>query len=212
MKSHKLVLASASPRRQELLRLLKLKFEVIPSLYEETPGGKQEPAPLVINHALGKAQEVAKRLGARTSGTGGRKSMVPAGENPHIIILGADTVVVLDGDILGKPRSSEDACLMLQRLQGRWHEVYTGVAVLADTKELTGYEATRVRFCPLSNLEIKSYVQTGEPLDKAGAYALQGIGSAFVERIEGCFTNVIGLPLPLTMRLLKASGAFPLVV
>lgn len=189
-----LVLASSSPRRLELLSSLGVHFRVMPSYLEETIDASLTPAELVVNLAAAKAKEVAERIAAPTSGL--------------TLVLGADTVVVLDSRVIGKPASRQHAVETLSRLSGRWHEVFTGVALLElpQGTVVSGCETSRVYMRRLEPEEIEAYVDTGEPLDKAGAYALQGIASAFVERIEGCFTNVIGLPIPLVVRFLRQSG------
>jgi septum formation protein len=188
----KLVLASSSPRRVELLKYLRLPFTVSPSLWEETFDRSWRPEKVVLELARTKAEDVARTL--------------PPGEN--YIVLGGDTIVVLDEQVLGKPSSKDDACDMLRRLSGRSHTVYTGLAVLhlpgGEVKQ--GFERSDVTFRKLNDKEIISYVETGEPMDKAGAYALQGIGSAIVEKISGCYTNIIGFPMPLLVRLLRESG------
>lgn len=185
----RLVLASASPRRRELLAGLGIAFEVIPSLAQEDAVAEVPPsdAPaLALNLARRKAEDVAGAL-ARGDGGGGRRTLV----------VGADTVVVLPDRILGKPRSREEAAAMLRSLSGRDHVVVTGVAVVdsGTGARAEASEATRVFFRPLSEADIEAYVATGEPDDKAGAYAVQGVGSLLVERIEGCYFNVVGLPL-----------------
>jgi septum formation protein len=188
----KLVLASSSPRRVELLKYLGLPFTVSPSSWEETFDRTWRPERVVLELAKTKAEDVARSM--------------PGGDN--YILLGGDTIVVLDEQILGKPSSKEEACDMLRRLAGRTHTVYTGVAVLQlPSGELKqGFERSEVTFRKLDDKEIVAYVETGEPMDKAGAYALQGIGSAIVEKINGCYTNIIGFPIPLLVRLLRESG------
>ncbi|HEY9869631.1 MAG TPA: Maf family protein [Candidatus Obscuribacterales bacterium] len=190
--SRQLILASGSPRRVELLKNLGLKFEVMPSSIEEKIDPHLEPPELVVGLAVAKARAVAGRAPA-------------AG---RALVLGADTVVVIDGSIIGKPESREQAVEMLSRLSRRCHEVFTGVALVESSGLVlsTGYEVSRVYMRLIDAREMEAYVDTGEPMDKAGAYALQGIGSAFVERIEGCFTNIIGLPVPLVVRLLRGAG------
>jgi septum formation protein len=193
----RLILASASPRRRELLGRLALAFEVWPSGAEEplVPG---VPAPtLAVGLAQMKARHVAEQI--RTVGP------APA------VILGADTLVVVDGRPLGKPVSREDARHMLRLLRGRGHEVVTGVAVLglADGREIAEAVTSRVVMRDYGEPEIEAYVATGEPDDKAGAYAVQGLGGHLVARVEGCFTNVVGLPLGTTARLLRAFGLSP---
>lgn len=186
----RLILASRSPRRAELLREIGVPFEVIPSEIEEVwPPGT--PRDAVTALALAKCRSVAERL------------VVPA------VVLGADTAVVLDGRVLGKPVSPEEARRMLRELRGRQHEVVTGVAVVEAPagREAATAVVTRVLMREYSEAEIGTYVATGEPFDKAGAYAIQGTGGALVARVEGCYTNVVGLPLTTTRRLLEACGA-----
>jgi len=184
----RVVLASASPRRRELLRQICPEFEVVPSEIEETlPGGPTPEA--VARLALRKARAVA----ARAEGA---------------VVLAADTVVVLDGEALGKPAGPEEARAMLRRLRGREHEVITGVAAV-DTR--TGREATRavasrVRMAAYSDATLDSYVASGAPLDKAGAYAIQDLGGALVADFAGSYTNVVGLPVEETRGLLAELG------
>ena len=184
-----IVLASGSPRRRELLEMLGVKeLLVVPARGEEvvTPGSP--PQDTVRSLALRKAQEVA--------------ALRPAED----VIVAADTIVWLDGELLGKPRTREQAAEMLLALSGREHEVYSGVAVLRGAEELTGFERTQVRFRELTHREIDAYIATGEPMDKAGAYGAQGLGSLFVEGITGDFFNVMGLPLCTLGRMLKKMG------
>jgi septum formation protein len=184
----RLVLASASPRRRELLRRICREFDVVPSEIEETlPGG---PTPETIG---GLALRKARAVAPRASGA---------------VVLAADTVVVLDGTALGKPAGLEEARDMLRRLRGREHEVVTGVAVV-DTR--TGREAVRsvvsqVCMAAYSDAILDAYVASGAPLDKAGAYAIQDLGGALVERLTGSYTNVVGLPVEETRRLLADFG------
>jgi septum formation protein len=187
-----IILASASPRRLELLGGLKLPFTVIPADVDESFDPKMTPEQVVTSLACLKAEHVAKhKLNGQSS-----------------LVIGADTIVVLDGKILGKPNDDDEACAMLKLLAGNCHKVFTGVAIYrpADGKQLVDYAISSVYIRNLEDKEISAYVKTGEPLDKAGSYALQGSGSAFVEKIEGCFTNVIGLPMPLTVKLLRQAG------
>lgn len=184
----KLILASQSPRRRELLTLLGLDFTVITSDVEERPPEGAAVSDYVKALALQKAQAVAA-------------------SHPEDCVIGADTVVYLDGDILGKPHTPQRAKQYLLRMQGRRHTVYTGLAVLAGGRVDLRCEATDVTFSPMTEVEIDWYVSTGEPLDKAGAYGVQGPGGVFVARIEGNYFNVIGLPLPLLYRMLKDAGA-----
>ncbi len=182
----KLILASASPRRSELLRLLGMSFEVVPSHVSETMDRSIPPADYV--------REIASRK-ARTVAASFRRELV----------LGADTVVVLDGDILEKPAGEVEAIQMLSRLSGKTHQVHTGL-MLIDTESgrfLRDAAVTDVAMRPLKPEEIQFYVKTGEPMDKAGAYAVQGMAAAFVQSISGCFYNVVGLPLSLFCSLLE---------
>lgn len=173
-------LASASPRRQELLRQLGIAFEVMPSnLVEEVLPG-EAPVDYVVHVARDKARRVAGQL--RAQGRAGP-------------VLGADTEVVLDGEMLGKPRDREHGLAMLRQLSGRTHEVLSGVCVLHDGREHVALSVSRVTFRPLAAAEIAAYWDTGEPADKAGAYAIQGQAAAFIERLEGSYSGVMGLPL-----------------
>lgn len=184
-----LILASSSPRRRELLKQLGLSFRALACEVDESlPPGKNVPD-IVESLALKKALATARVL-------------------DDGLVIAADTVVVWRGQVLGKPSSDKEAVEILERLQGDFHEVYTGLA-LADAcngKFLTGYERTRVFFKPLSSEEIRLYVATGEPMDKAGAYAIQGLAAVFVKGLEGCYTNVVGLPLARLAEMLKQFG------
>lgn len=186
-----LVLASASPRRRQLLAQIGLAFRVRESDVDEGPllAGADDPRRLTRGLALAKAMAVGRR-------------------EADALVLAADTVVVLDREILGKPRDADEAAAMLSRLQGRTHRVVTGVAVLdaATGRSRTAAEESRVTLRELSPAEIAAYVAGGEPLDKAGAYAVQGLGAVLVTRIDGCFYNVVGLPLALTADLLQDFG------
>lgn len=185
-----LILASASPRRQELLARLGIPFTVEPSRVPEMhPPGPHAQALAAV--ALDKARAVARRW---TGGTA--------------VVLGADTEVVLGGRYLGKPRDAADADRMLHELSGRTHEVITGVALVEapSGREETAAVTTRVTMVAASDAEIAAYVATGEPFDKAGAYAVQGLGASLVARVDGCLTNVIGLPVETTRRLLARWG------
>lgn len=183
----RLILASTSPRRRELLALLGLPFETIASRFDESllsPLGLP-PADYVTRLALGKAAEVAARLAA-----------------PEAVILGADTTVVLDGDVLNKPIDPADAARMLRRLSGRTHEVYTGLCIIHGEHIQTAHAVTAVTFDPLTDAAIAAYVATGEPLDKAGAYGIQGQGLGFTPKMDGDYYTVVGLPLALLRDLL----------
>lgn len=184
-----LVLASSSPRRVQLLGMLGLPFIQDPSRVEEplpdVPPGALDPAAWAHRQAVRKARDVARR-------------------HPGALVIAADTVVEVDGRLLGKPRDRAEAIAMLAALAGREHRVASGVAVIdaATGREATGTRVTRVWIRPLTQAEIEAYVDTGEPMDKAGAYAIQGIGAALVPRIDGCYFNVVGLPLALLADLL----------
>lgn len=193
----RLILASASPRRQELLARLGLPFEVRPSGLEEALAPGVPAASVVTALARAKAREIADHLRA-------------AGGGPALV-LGADTVVVLDGRALGKPASRNDARGMLRALRDRAHQVVTGVVLceVPGAREAAEVVTSDVVMRPYSDAEIDAYVATGEPDDKAGAYAVQGAGGRLVLRVEGCYTNVVGLPLGTTARLLRAFGLAP---
>jgi septum formation protein len=186
----KLVLASTSTRRAEILRGANIAFTVLSSAVDETPLPGETPSDLVRRLAVAKAELVAAR------------AVGPA------IVIAADTVVALEGAILGKPRTSEDARQMLERLSGRTHSVITGVALirLPDVERREFVEQTQVHFTSLSKDEIVQYLSSGEPFDKAGSYAIQGIGGRFIARIDGCYFNVVGLPLARLYRELAALG------
>ncbi|MBR4173558.1 MAG: septum formation inhibitor Maf [Clostridia bacterium] len=177
----KIILASASPRRQEILKNLGLEFEVVVSDADESRIDKTAvPANMYVQElALIKATAVAEKL-----------------KNRNALIISADTVVCLDGKILGKPKDEEDAKSMLRFLSGKCHSVFTGICVMdvKTLKSVCAKEETKVYFKELSDAKIESYVKTKEPLDKAGAYAVQGLGGTLVEKTEGDFLNVIGLP------------------
>ena len=189
----RLILASGSPRRRELLRNAGFTFEVIPPEVAEDNPDNDAPAKLVERLALDKAEAVAGRFHRQD----------------NVVVLGADTVVVVDSTLLGKPASPAEARQMLQRLSDRTHEVITGVALVEPetARRTVAHETTRVFFRPLEPQEMEDYVATGEPLDKAGAYAIQGGASRFVTRVEGCYFNVMGLPVALVDRLLRERGA-----
>jgi len=195
-----LILASASPRRQELLRNAGIPFTVQPADINETPLADEFP------------RECAERLARE-------KALAIFQSQPQNHVLGADTIVVVDDAILGKPRDADDAARMLRLLSGRTHAVITGVClvgkgvasgqwpVASDAEELTASEMTLVTMCELSDHEIRDYIATGEPMDKAGAYAIQGIASRWIPRIEGDYSNVVGLPVALVYAMLRERGA-----
>jgi septum formation protein len=186
----RILLASASPRRAELLQDAGIAFEALPVQVDEARCATEAPLALVRRLAEAKARTGA----ARVSG--------PA------LIIGADTEVVLDGEVLGKPASDDDARRMLRRLNGRTHEVITGVAVLRlpDHLRCVEHEVTRVTFAPLRDADIDAYVASEEHRDKAGGYAIQGRGGIFITGVEGCYFNVVGLPLARLARMLRAMG------
>lgn len=192
----RLVLASGSPRRRDLLERLGLRFEVMVSDVDESIDSS-DPAFVVEDLAEAKARAV-----------GVQAAIARSVDSSPLLVLGADTIVVLDNEILGKPRDKADAVRILRQLSGRSHQVFTGVSLvqLPENKVRTIHTVTDVHFRDLDLSEIEAYVETGEPMDKAGAYALQGIASAFVRKIEGCYTNVIGLPVPDTVALLREHG------
>lgn len=184
-----IILASSSPRRRELLTQAGIPFAVVPGdLDEENANISGTPAQKAEQLAYLKAKDVAR-------GKSG-------------IILGADTIVVCDDEIFGKPADAEDARRMLWKLSGREHQVITGIALIdtAAGRESTGHETTKVRFSSLSDKEIEAYIESGEPYGKAGAYAIQGRAALFVESLDGCYSNVVGLPISKLYRLLKDFG------
>ena len=184
-----IILASSSPRRKELLSMIGLNYIIETSGEEEIQPHGLPPAEFVKTLALQKAQPVADL-------------------HPEDCIIGADTIVYLEGDILGKPHTPEVAKAYLSRMQGKTHVVFTGVAVLKNGKADVRHCETTVTFAPMTEREIERYVATGEPLDKAGAYGVQGPGGVFVERVEGNYFNVIGLPLPILYQMLTDAGEF----
>ncbi len=183
-----LVLASASPRRREILSTLQIPFEAVVSHFDESSLQHADPALRVRDLSRGKAEEVSRRM-------------------PGRFVLGADTVVHLDGRILEKPIDREDARTMLQALSGRAHDVHTGVSLVRDGTEI-GHETvrTRVWFREIGASELEAYLDTGDSMDKAGAYGIQSPGARLVEKIDGCFYNVAGLPVAATLRLLALGG------
>jgi septum formation protein len=203
-----IVLASASPRRQELLRNAGMPFTVQPADIDETPRPGEPP------------RDCAERLARE-------KALAVAAMRPQDYVLGADTIVVIDDAILGKPRDSADAARMLRLLSGRTHSVITGVCVVkpvasgqwpvgsdaqpvrTENRELkTASASTLVTMCEISDAEIRDYIATGEPMDKAGAYAIQGIASRWIPRIEGDYSNVVGLPIALVYAMLREMDGF----
>ena len=196
-----IVLASASPRRADLLRQLHIPFEQVPSPVEEpAPRGRDAEAFAVLS-AAAKASAVAALIGCREGAPG-------TSRRGSALVIGADTVVGCGDRILGKPGSPEEAVRTLRLLAGRQHTVCTGVAIVgpAPGRIDTACEVSRVRLSAMSEAAIAAYVASGEPLDKAGSYAIQGRGARFVERVEGCYYNVVGLPLARLCSLLQSAG------
>jgi len=189
----KLILASGSPRRAEILRHAGIAFEIRAMGVDESRHPNELPGDYVQRLALAKAQSVV--AAERSS-------------KDETLVLGADTIVVAGEDILGKPATRDDAQRMLRRLSGRTHEVHTGLALLRTDRvdQRVMEEITRVEFAPLTDAEIEDHIATGEPFDKAGAYAIQGVGGRYVTRIEGCYFNVMGLPLARLWSLLREFG------
>lgn len=184
-----IILASSSPRRADLLAAIGVDFQIIPSLIHERVHPDESPGDYITRLARAKVVAVA-----RLCETG--------------LIIGADTVVVLDGVLMEKPGSRQDAGRMLRELSGRWHAVLTGVALFdaATHREVADYEKTLVRFARLTDQEIDWYLESGEPMDKAGAYGIQGMAAMFIEEIAGNYSNVVGLPIPLVYRLARRLG------
>ena len=180
-----LILASSSPRRAELLRAAGIDFTIRAADIDETIEPNEPPRDYVVRLSREKARAVVR------------------GDE---LALGADTTVVINGEIIGKPLDVEEAGRMLRALSGQWHEVLTGVTLTRADRIVSAVCSTRVKFAELSATEIKWYVSTGEPMDKAGAYAIQGRASLFVERIEGSYSNVVGLPVQLTYQLARRMG------
>jgi len=188
-----LVLASASPRRRELLAQVGYGFEVHPAHIPEDPLPGEDPIVYVTRLARQKAEAVYREL---------TTASLEPGEN--LAVLGADTTVTLDSTILGKPENAADAARILRLLSGRTHRVITGVALVTAKGVEVAAEVTAVRFLTLSDQDIAEYIATGEPMDKAGAYGIQGRAARWIPRIEGCYFNVMGLPLALVCSLLES--------
>ena len=184
-----LILASASPRRAELLRAAAIDFEIVPANIDESVQATEHPEEYARRLARSKALDVLQRVGEERA------------------VLAADTIVAVDGEILGKPVDENDARRMLRILSGRAHDVVTAVCLARRAHELfIDHEVTTVEFAPLSDAEIAWYAASGEPVDKAGGYAIQGLASRFVNRISGSYTNVVGLPVALVYQLCKRAG------
>lgn len=184
----RIVLASQSPRRAALLAMAGIAFDVDPADVDETGRDGERPGPYVRRIARAKADVVAAR-------------------HPGRVVLAADTTVVLDGAILAKPHDRADAARMLCALAGREHEVLTGIAIARDGRVDEHVESTRVTFAPMTDEEIASYVASGEADDKAGAYGIQGLAACFIPRIDGSYANVVGLPVEVVYRMLRAGSA-----
>jgi septum formation protein len=182
----KFILASSSPRRKELLTQIGLDFKVCPSKIVEEEIAAETPGQLVEKLSYIKAKEVASRREG--------------------IIIGADTVVSLDKEVLEKPATKEEAEQMLTALSGEQHQVITGITIIKDEESVTDFRRTEVKFNPLTSREIRQYIETGEPMDKAGSYGIQGKGALFVEEIKGCFYNVMGLSLVELRKMLSQLG------
>lgn len=194
---NKIILASQSPRRRELLTQIGLEYTVCPSTVEEHITGT-DPVEVVKELSFQKAEDVAKKANEET----------PTGSS---LVIGADTIVVYEGKILGKPKDREDAVRMLAMLQGKTHSVYTGVSLLFSqegilNKTINFAEETKVTMYPLTQEEISWYVDTKEPMDKAGAYGIQGFGARFIEKIQGDYNTVVGLPVAKIYQELKKEG------
>jgi len=179
-----LILASQSPRRKELLSLIVEEFKVVEGTFDES----------TVPNTLPPSQHVVYSAGMKASSV--------ASIHPDAVVIGADTIVVLDDTIMGKPTDTDHARSMLASLSGRTHQVYTGLALIADGVKISAFECTDVVFTTLSHQMIDRYVSSGEPLDKAGAYGIQGIGCALIEKVNGCYFNVVGLPVHRLARLL----------
>jgi septum formation protein len=220
-----LILASASPRRRELLTQAGFQFQIHPAHIPEDPLPNEEPIAYVTRLARQKAEAVFAHLTTNAGAPGlddrGPQRQVLVGgvaetwetaiyDLRSLVVLGADTTVTLDTHILGKPESAEDAARMLRLLSGRTHRVVTGVALVSATRQQVAAEVTAVQFLTLSERDIQAYIATGEPTDKAGAYAIQGRAARWIPRIEGCYFNVVGLPIALVSTLLEAHSDFSL--
>lgn len=179
-----IILASQSPRRKELMELMGLSFKIKTSNIDEylEPGTEPQDAVCMLAY---------------------KKAMAVANENPDSCVVGSDTIVVYDGVILGKPKTKEEASEMLHLLSGKTHTVYTGIAVITSDRQLVDFDATQVEFDTLSDDEIEEYIKSGEPMDKAGAYGIQGLFSRYIKRIDGNFYSVMGLPVNKLYNMIK---------
>ena len=219
----RLVLASASPRRRELLSQIGLEFTVMPSTKEENAKATEAGA-LVQELSRQKAEDIWEQLsGGQGQNPDANQEQLPGADQeqifgetqelnldekrqPELLVIGADTVVCCEGKILGKPHSREAAAEMLTALQGRSHEVYTGVTLYSQSEAVTFFECTQVEFYPMTEAEISDYIDSKEPMDKAGAYGIQGLGARFVKGIRGDYNNVVGLPVGRLYQELKSHG------
>ncbi len=196
-KEKQIILASASPRRRELLALMGLTFQILPSEKEEIVTGST-PGEIVENLSFQKAEDVTARL---------PWTVREDGQEPDAIVIGSDTIVVCDGEVMGKPHTQEEAFAMLHRLQGRSHVVYTGVTVMCRAADTITYdtfsESAVVTVHAMDDAEIRGYIAKGESMDKAGAYGIQGSFAVFVDRIEGEYNTVLGLPVAALYQVLK---------
>lgn len=188
----KIILASQSPRRKQLLEQIGLDFEIIPSNFEENMEGEKFSPKLIETLAYQKALEVSQR------------------NDEQALIIAADTVVILGKDLLGKPKNEQEAKIMLQKLSNKTHKVVTAIAIIDkyENKTLINHAESKVTFKKLSDREIQDYIKTGEPMDKAGAYGIQAYGSIFVTKVEGCYNNIVGLPLNLLSEMLKSFSVY----
>ncbi|TLS39241.1 Maf family protein [Pseudalkalibacillus caeni] len=186
----RLILASGSPRRKELLNQIHLSFDISVSNYEEIISESDTPQQVVEKLALGKAQNVFVN-------------------NKQNVVIGADTVVTFNNQILGKPNDKEEARQMITMLSGQKHVVYSGVAIISSDQQVVFHQGTEVEFWELTDEEIEAYISSEEPYDKAGGYGIQGAGAAFVKGIRGDYYTVVGLPLSLTVRELTAFEIYP---
>lgn len=210
----RLVLASASPRRRELLSQIGLEFTVMPSTKEEN-AKTTEAGALVQELSRQKAVDIWEQLsGGQGQNPDADQEQISeetqepnlnGKQQPELLVVGADTVVCCEGKILGKPHSRE-AAEMLTALQGRSHEVYTGVTLYSQSETVTFFECTQVEFYPMTEVEISEYIDSKEPMDKAGAYGIQGLGARFVKGIRGDYNNVVGLPVGRLYQELKSHG------
>lgn len=190
----KIILASSSPRRKELLEKLGLRFEVIPSLIDEIPLRGESPEDFALRASTEKALSVSRNLDGDS------------------VVIGADTIVVIDGEILGKPKDEEEATIMLEKIAGKEHRVITGFSIVKPKVEILyrNFVESRVKIKTLAPWEIEGYIKTGEPMDKAGAYGAQGIGAFMIEEIQGSYTNIVGLPLVQVINVLTRLGVLKL--